>query len=200
MNQFKITAVAAAFALVGGAAGAGTVFLESVGGNDPFNTGITVDGVFSASLAKCDTGFGGDCDNAWQEGSSDGTYTVAGGAAANAFTVTYSGANAFEWSFTPANVEGELKYPLFIAVKTGAGGPGGSQSYELFGVTGDHVSGSIDYADFAGASGFPGTFGAISHVSFYNGAPPNPIPLPAAGWLLIAGVGGMAALRRRGKA
>lgn len=30
--------------------------------------------------------------------------------------------------------------------------------------------------------------------------PPSPVPLPAAGWLMLAGLGGLAALRRKGKA
>lgn len=46
----------------------------------------------------------------------------------------------------------------------------------------------------------------LSHLTLYyaqNGDnpphPPAPIPLPAAGWLLLAGIGGMAALKRRRK-
>ncbi|WP_254813781.1 VPLPA-CTERM sorting domain-containing protein [Rhodovulum sp. ES.010] len=35
-----------------------------------------------------------------------------------------------------------------------------------------------------------------SHITFYDSAP-APIPLPAAGWMLLAGVGGLAAVRRR---
>lgn len=33
-----------------------------------------------------------------------------------------------------------------------------------------------------------------------NPPPTNPVPLPAAGWMLIAGIGGLAALRRRNRA
>ena len=35
----------------------------------------------------------------------------------------------------------------------------------------------------------------VSHISFYNGA--APVPLPAAGWLLMAGLGGIGAVARR---
>lgn len=31
----------------------------------------------------------------------------------------------------------------------------------------------------------------ISHITFFNGPPPNPIPLPAAAWLLLSGIGGL---------
>lgn len=43
--------------------------------------------------------------------------------------------------------------------------------------------------------------GDISHLTFYNGDEEvPPVPLPAAGWMLLAGVGGLAAMRRRRKA
>lgn len=46
----------------------------------------------------------------------------------------------------------------------------------------------------------------VSHISYWktdqgtppdNQDPPSSVPLPAAGWLLLAGIGGMAAMRRR---
>ena len=39
----------------------------------------------------------------------------------------------------------------------------------------------------------------LSHISYWS-APLSPVPLPAAGWLLIAGLGGIAAMKRRTKA
>ena len=41
----------------------------------------------------------------------------------------------------------------------------------------------------------------LSHASIYYiaGTPPNVVPLPAAGWMLIAGLGAMGAMRRRKK-
>lgn len=46
-----------------------------------------------------------------------------------------------------------------------------------------------------------GKVGELSHISLY-GTPAElpPVPLPAAGWMLIAGIGGLAALRRRKRA
>jgi hypothetical protein len=38
----------------------------------------------------------------------------------------------------------------------------------------------------------------ISHISVFTaGDQPGVVPLPAAGWLLLAGVGGLAAMRRK---
>lgn len=40
--------------------------------------------------------------------------------------------------------------------------------------------------------------GALSHITLIDGDT-TPIPLPAAGWLLLGGLGGLAAMRRRNK-
>lgn len=39
----------------------------------------------------------------------------------------------------------------------------------------------------------------ISEIVITDPTPTNPVPLPAAGWLMLAGLGGMAAMRRRKK-
>jgi len=53
-------------------------------------------------------------------------------------------------------------------------------------------------------SGFWTSTKGLSHATiYYNGTPvppPSAVPLPAAGWMLLAGLGGIAALRRRRKA
>ena len=46
-----------------------------------------------------------------------------------------------------------------------------------------------------------GSVDDLSHASvWYRGSPPAPIPLPAAGFLLLGALGGLAALRRRRRA
>lgn len=48
--------------------------------------------------------------------------------------------------------------------------------------------------------GFGQGAGGLSHMSIYtSGNPTSPIPLPAAGWLMLAGLGGLVAVRRRRK-
>jgi hypothetical protein len=49
------------------------------------------------------------------------------------------------------------------------------------------------------AGSFTSPKDSLSHITFYDTGetPPPPIPLPAAGWLLLAGVGGLAAMRRK---
>lgn len=175
---FKSLAVAATVAVtMAGAAGAATVYSSTVAGNDPFPGPL----MGSPSLAKCDMEAEGNvdklCDD-WEDGASAGDYSTA-------FSLTYTSETAFDWVFTPGNVIGELLYPTKIAVKAGP-------RYHIYDVALGDTSGSADiFAD----SGFGN---AISHVSFYDTGL-GVIPLPAAGWMLLAGIGGMAALRRRKK-
>lgn len=63
--------------------------------------------------------------------------------------------------------------------------------------TDGNVNGLLDSCDVA--NGGTTTIGdpcRLSHVTYTD---PSPVPLPAAGWMLIAGVGGLAAMRRRKK-
>jgi hypothetical protein len=41
--------------------------------------------------------------------------------------------------------------------------------------------------------------GDLSHASVYYAGPPQPIPLPAAAWLLLASMGGLVAASRKGR-
>lgn len=55
---------------------------------------------------------------------------------------------------------------------------------------------AIDWSTAAGGLvNDKGNARELSHITFFDTV--APIPLPAAGWLMIAGIGGLAALRRR---
>jgi hypothetical protein len=76
---------------------------------------------------------------------------------------------------------------------------GGGLTYQLT----DLVAGTVEFDGSLvssmfgiGASGKHDAF-KIKEIVFKHDAPPPVIPLPAAGWLLIAGIGGLAALRRK---
>lgn len=82
---------------------------------------------------------------------------------------------------------------------------GNAYSVFLFDITpstGSAFAGTFD-TQLAGLVNGGGTGQDLSHLEVagvFTGAPPSPIPLPAAGWMLLAGIGGIAALKRRRKA
>ncbi len=94
------------------------------------------------------------------------------------------------------NATGNILATLFLPVTPqGSGDPTGVFNvFVPIGVTFDGIARSID---------FGGTENQIAfdNVTFGSATPgtggPSPIPLPAAGWMLIAGIGGLAAMRRR---
>jgi|GEM_PF-3847227 len=165
-----------------GGASAATVCHSTVDGeNDPFPNSL----LGSMALAKCDDG--GDkvglCVK-WEDGGAPGDYS-------KAFTLTYTSSQIFDWTYDPTEVVGAdpVLYPTYLAVKAGGKGASGG-GYVIYSITPGDTSGSVpDFADYIDKD--------ISHVSFYDGT--AVIPLPAAGWLLLGGLGGLAALKRRRK-
>lgn len=155
-----------------------------VPGNDPFPQSITVGNITSEALAKCDDG----SENAnntvcgtWEDGNAAGDYRPA-------FSLTYVDAQTFNWSFDSSKVLGnpQVVYdPRFVVIKQ-------SNDYDVWELTAQEIA--------AGMGTITTQRNDISHVSFYDGNPGTVIPLPAAGWMLIAGIGSLAALRRRRKA
>jgi hypothetical protein len=163
-------------------ADAATLLAASVDGNDPFPNALVLEqyDIDSPALAKCDTGTDGltfdyDCGN-WKDGNADGVYD-------EAFTLTYTDANSFDWTFDPDDVTGtdDLLFPRYVVVKQ-------SNNYEIWELSfGERLGGTID-----------SDRNDISHVSFYDSM--EVIPLPAAGWLLLGGLGGLYAMKRRKRA
>jgi hypothetical protein len=152
--------------------------------NDPFGgqeKGLygTFNGVEigSPSLAKCDVS-GLSCN--WENGG------VPGEDYASAFNVTFGGDKAGTWSFTP---DPALTHaPAYMVVKA-------ATNWALYALDGA-LSGDWSTAGLMTPNGK--NQAGVSHISFYNSA--APVPLPAAGWLLVTGLGGLGALARRRRA
>jgi hypothetical protein len=150
-------------------------------GNDPFGgsdkglygsfNGVEIS---SPSLAKCDVS-GLSC--SWENGA------VAGEDYTSAFNVTFGSAKDGSWSFTGG--PGLTHTPAYMAVKA-------ATNWALYALDGA-LSGDWSTAGLLTPNGR--NQADVSHVSFYNSA--APIPLPAAGWLMLAGLGSLGALVRR---
>jgi hypothetical protein len=93
------------------------------------------------------------------------------------FEITFStDFNAGTWTYTPGPGD-----PVVTAVAA----KGGSQYNFYFDADGFT---SFDFAAPGSAN--------LSHITFFD-TDHSVVPLPAAGWLLVAGMGGLAAMRRR---
>jgi len=179
MNSLKSMAALLVATFAGaGAASAATVYYGEISGNDPFPESF----LGSPALAKCDQSGGtGECttweDAATSRGGAEGDYS-------GAFSLTFLDNQSFSWSFDSSLVTDTLSVlsPTYIAVKA-------SNKYQVFQVTQSDASGFADISAYQR--------NAISHVSFYDGGGVTPTPLPAAGLLLIGGLGAMAAFKRR---
>ena len=181
------SALAAAVVAVAAIAGSGAQASTLVGyfeGNDPFGApekglygtfnGVEID---SPSLAKCEVS-GLSCN--WENGAVEGEdYT-------SAFQVNFTDDKTGTWSFTGNS---SLTHnPAYMAVK-------GATNWALYALDGA-LSGTWSTAGLLTPNG-KNQAGA-SHVGFYNSA--APIPLPAAGWLLVAGLAGLGGMARRRRA
>jgi hypothetical protein len=183
------TALAAALVAVAAIAGSGAQASTLVGyfpDNDPFGgqekglhgtfNGLAID---SPSLAKCDVS-GSSCN--WENGAVEGEdYT-------GAFQVNFTDDKTGTWSFTGNS---SLTHsPSYMVVKA-------AKNWALYALDGA-LSGTWSTAGLMTPNGK--NQAGVSHVSFYNSESPAPIPLPAAGWLLVAGLAGLGGMARRRRA
>jgi hypothetical protein len=170
-------------AVIAGQAGAVTL-VGVFGGNDPF--GGQTKGLYgnfngtqisSPSLAKCDVG-GYRCK--WENGGVPGeNYT-------KAFDVEFNSSKSGSWSFKDSDLLTHM--PTYMVVKA-------STKWALYALDGALFGDWTTSALKNPGGNQPG----VSHISFYNGGSASPVPLPAAAWLLFAGIGGLGVIARRRK-
>jgi len=181
----KSTVAAAAIAaamMVGGAASAATcssldasasytTFGSCTGtGNDNFST---LSGIVTSLFA--DEGIMVTEAGSFTPGPGTGSEFETANRTADGFFSSGFGSSTIEFTGLPSGT-------IFVSIKQ-------SNAFELF-----PVLSSLPFSLTHSLGG-----DAISHVSTLAGTVPEttPIPLPAAGWLLLAGIGGLAAFRRR---
>jgi hypothetical protein len=152
--------------------------VDTFSGNDPFPGAIfPMTKNESVALYKCDDIKEGLNPFCVPENASAGDYS-------SNFTITFDvfkdqkEAIGGTWTFVKGN---KTLLPKYIALKAGP-------DYAVWDI-GGLFTGTWSTVEELGSKG-------ISHISFYDSYA-APVPLPAAGWLMIAGLGGLAALRRK---
>jgi hypothetical protein len=120
------------------------------------------------------------------------------GCQANGQKLTNGAVSAALFSLTNNGASGSVDFDLtgtgkgleYVVLK-------GSDNFALFYWDMDQISGSFMWqiAGFILNNG--GQVPNLSHITFYGGNAPNEVPLPAAAWLMIAGLGGLRLASRR---
>lgn len=126
-------------------------------------------------------------DDVFGQGEWEEIVKVDGGTSANGLTVSGSGTSG-TWSFSGSL--GDFSQ-VMVALK---GGP----SFSLYELSTGITSGSWDTFGIVKGNGQAGP--GLSHFTLYGRGevpPPSAVPLPGPIWALLAGIGGLVALRRR---
>jgi len=108
----------------------------------------------------------------------------------NGLTITETGTGTGTWTYNPQPVNGQLIGIIGAYFK-------GGTSWTLYKFDEAFYGGAMSFNWIVGTMG-PSGGGGLSNAVFFNTTKPvEVIPLPAAGWLLLTGLGGLAMLRRR---
>lgn len=196
MSFMKIAAVSAVLAFGAGAASAATC--------------LNTDVQYSSDCIGRSSFSGGSPDASDLDPLDGGGWMFVGkeddSTSSSAFDITLDVVNGTYTIFAPL-----AGYDYALALKGGAGGQDG-QFFAAYLLTaadiasnlvGGNLTGSFNMSAFTGLIGNGNQTPALSNATLFKregDTPPPVIPLPAAGWLLIAGVGGLAALKRKKRA
>jgi hypothetical protein len=116
------------------------------------------------------------------------------------FSVDYSNGSPFGWSLALGFMFDPLATYAF-AIKSAAGPAVAPDAFNVVYLMDNAVSsGSFNTSDLAQGFSNIRLFGTQRLTNVPPPPPTNPVPLPAAGWMLLAGIGGLAAWGRRRRA
>lgn len=210
-GNFKTLAVAALMAMSAGAASAApvTTYCPAIGASTIRNFSVTIEG---PTAAGCVTSAPGNIDNTLNlalitpailldktDDTDDGSGDDDG-----VFGVVLSATGAVSGSWSILLPTGYNLINAYLGLKSGEGG--GDPDWALFSLPAGILAGTWGISDPTCVSNSPARpsgcngYQELSHINLYGTLVAAEVPLPAAGFLLIGALGGLAALRRRRRA